>query len=362
MFLTSVIRLPGFEVGGEFLNLYGLEPCKTSLNTINFLAKSPMAEYIAIEEEPEAYKKRYFKGCLALNPKSNILVSRYGGLGDIQFILPAIKEIKKRYPEVKIRMAVMEKDREMIHNCDFIDSFCQTHFPTVKDLEWSDYVLDFFDTVEGIGEDEAKLRNPIDISAEIVGLKLSDYKGFWKTTVEEKKWAESIFAGRKGLKIAMPLSASSPHRSWTLQDELIQKLVEWNKDITVVIFGEGQGHAEAVYNRIKRLNIPNVIDMVGKTTTRQYVNLALEADCIFTNDSGIVNLGAIFDKKILAIYSTVPAETRINHYETVQGLQVKSSCSPCYKLSAECLHKDKCLNTVTVNEVFTKIVSMLEVK
>ena len=70
----------------------------------------------------------------------------------------------------------------------------------------------------------------------------------------------------------------------------------------------------------------------------------------------------IFDKKILAIYSTVPAETRINHYETVQGLQVKSSCSPCYKLSAECLHKDKCLNTVTVNEVFTKIVSMLEVK
>jgi ADP-heptose:LPS heptosyltransferase len=318
-----------------------------------------MSEYISIEEEPIYYKKRYYKGCLEKNKKANIQVLRYGGIGDIQFIIPAIREIKKRYPEVKIRMAVMEKDREMISNCDFIDSFCQTHFPTIKDLAWADFVLDFFDTVEGIGEDEAKLRNPIDISAEIVGLKLSDYKGFWKTTPEEKKWAESVFAGRKGLKIAMPLSASSPHRAWTMQDELITKLVEWNKDITVVIFGEGQGHAEAVYNRIKRLNLPNVIDMIGKTTTRQYVNLALECDLIFTNDSGIVNIGAIFDKKILAIYSTVPKETRTSHFPTVEGLQVKSSCSPCYYLHHECKQKDKCLNTITVNEVYLKITEMV---
>lgn len=357
MFLTASLRLPGFEVGGESLNLYGLEPCKVSINTVNFLKKSPMAEYIAIEEEPEVYKKRYFKGCL--KPNSKLLVSRYGGIGDIQWILPALKEIKKRNPEVKIRMAVMEKDREMIYNCDFIDSFCQTHFPTVADLTWADYVLDFFDTVEGIGEDEAKHRNPIDISAEIVGLKLSDYKGFWKTTSEEKQWAESIFAGRKGIKIAMPLAASSPHRSWNLHDELIQKLVEWNKDITIVIFGEGQGHTEAVYNKIKSLNSPNVIDMVKNTTTRQYVNLALESDLIFTNDSGIVNVGAIFDKKILSVYSTVPKETRIDHYPTVEGLQVKSYCSPCYKLHHECKFKQKCLNTITVNEVFNKIVKMI---
>ena len=123
--------------------------------------------------------------------------------------------------------------------------------------------------------------------------------------------------------------------------------------------GEGTPHTEAVYNRIKNMNLPNIIDMVKKTTVRQYMNLALGCDLIFTNDSGIVNIGAVFDKKILAIYSTVPKETRIDHYPSVIGLQVKSDCSPCYKLAHECKFKDKCLNTITVNEMFNKITEMV---
>ena len=68
--------------------------------------------------------------------------------------------------------------------------------------------------------------------------------------------------------------------------------------------------------------------MTKKTTLRQMVALCNECDLIFANDSGIVNIEASLNKKVLAIYSTVPKETRISHYKTVEGVQVKTRCSP----------------------------------
>ena len=361
-YITSSVRMPGFDLGQQHFELYGLEPVHIQDSLMPLLSQLPFYNHLAIEEKPEMFKKRYFKGCLEPRIQAKrVLICRYGGIGDIQWIIPCLRAIKEYNKLTEIRFACFEKDREMFIHCNLIDSIISTKYPTLQDLEWADYVLDFFDTVEGIGENEAKNRSPIDISLEIVGLKPSSYLGYYEITAEEKEYARAVLNRKVGEKIlALPLVASSPHRSWNNQEEIIEYLAKNNKDFKCVILADETPHSEGLIRRIRSRDFKNVIDFTKQTTLRQMVAICNEADITISNDTGIVNILATLQKKVIALYSTVPAKTRVKYYDTVYPLEVKKSCSPCYYLSQECKSKNNCLNTISAKEIYNKIQEILK--
>lgn len=360
MYLTSTVRLPELTFGNFKLNFFGMEPVLVPDMLMEHINRTPFVSSIVVESKPTLFKKLYYKGCLENTKGKKLLVIRYGGIGDILWTLPAIQELKNRY-EIKVRFACFEKDRELFYNSDLVDEVITTHYPSIKDVEWADYVLDFFDTVEGIGTDEAKVKNPIDISAEIVGYKLKETVYKIKVDIAETKKAKSrlIMCGLKpGDKlVGFPLTASSPHRTWYKQPELIKMLLDYDKNLKVVVLGKE--NCELLVTRIKALRSDRIIDLTNQTSLREYIAILNECNVIMSNDTSAVHISAGLGKNVVAIYSTVPAHTRVSNYPTVMGIEVQKDCSPCFKLSENCPNAESCLSTINVEEIFNEIIKKL---
>lgn len=360
MYLTATVRIPNLTIGNFELNCFGMEPVLVPDYLVEPLSRTPFITSIAVEDKPKLFKKMYYKGCLEETKGKKLLVIRYGGIGDILWTLPAIKELKDRY-DVKVRFACFEKDRELFYESDLVDEVITTHYPTVKDVEWADYVLDFFDTVEGVGTDEAKVKNPIDISAAITGYKLKEKVYKIKVSIAEERKAKSKLAMhgvKKGDKvIGFPLTASSPHRTWYKQPELIKMLLEYDKTIKIVLLGKE--NVDLLVSKIKEAKSDRIIDLTNKTSLREYIAMLNECNVIMSNDSSAVHLSAGLGKNVVAVYSTVPAHTRVSNYPTAVGLEVKMSCAPCYKLSENCPNAESCLSTINVEEVFNEVIKKL---
>src|SRR3990167_9239281 len=145
-YITSSVRLFINLPDNRQLNLFGLEPKVVSSQMIDFFKTYEHFSSIKVENIPQMYKKKYIPNCLIKNPQAKILVIRYGGIGDVLWTTPAIRAIKEQYPLTKIKYCVSEKDREILYNNPYIDGVIATKFPRVSDLEWADFVLDFFDS------------------------------------------------------------------------------------------------------------------------------------------------------------------------------------------------------------------------
>ena len=308
------------------------------------------------------YKKKYIPNCLIKNPQAKILVIRYGGIGDVLWTTPAIRAIKEQYPLTKIKYCVSEKDREILYNNPYIDGVIATKFPRVSDLEWADFVLDFFDSVEE--NEEAKVKDPIDISCDWVGLQPSSYLPVYVMQNYEKEWAKMFLSSmgykKENILIGMPLTASSMNRTWLGYHELIDVLLKTYKDLQIILLGNlphGESITQKIHNTIEKSD--RIIDVYGRTTLRQSFAIYNECNLIFSPDTGAVPVCASLGKKVLAMYSTVPKETRIKYYPTVKGIQADVDCNPCYKLW-DCEKKYKCMNSISVYSVFSELSKLIE--
>jgi len=360
MYITSTVRLPSLTIGEFELNCFGMEPVLVPDQIIEPLGRTPFSGSIFAEDVPEVFKKKYYKGCLEGTKGKKLLVIRYGGIGDIMWVLPAIQELKNRFGVI-VRFACFEKDRELFYESDLVDDVITTHYPTVNDVKWADYVLDFFDTVEGIGTDEAKVRNPVDINAEIIGYKIKEPVFKININAIEERRAKNILISL-GIKpddkiIGFPLTASSPHRTWYKQAELIKMLLDYDKKIKIIVFGKE--NVDLLVTKIRDIKSDRILDLSNTTSLREFISLLNECNVVMSNDTSAVHLSAGLGKSVVAIYSTVPAYTRTSHYPTVAGIEVKKECSPCYKLSEHCPNIESCLATINVEEVFNEIIKKL---
>jgi heptosyltransferase-2 len=116
---------------------------------------------------------------------------------------------------------------------------------------------------------------------------------------------------------------------------------------TVMIFG-APGDADncvAVENALKESATP-VVNMAGKTTLRQFIDLAAACSVFLTNDSGAMHVASALSVPTVAVFgSTNPTTTGpAGPYKVV--VQEKVKCSPCFK--RECpLENHLCMDSVT---------------
>jgi len=153
--------------------------------------------------------------------------------------------------------------------------------------------------------------------------KIRDFTPVLNLTYEEIKYGEQYINPNK-INIAMGLmSNGSDARSYPKEyyDELLNKLNRTGR-YNIIITDQSS---------IKLLERPNVINLTGKLSIREWAAVVYNCDGVVSMDTGIYWIGLAFEKPCLIMFTTVDPEIRISHHKNLcKIIYPPLKCKPCY--------------------------------
>lgn len=275
----------------------------------------------------------------------SLLILRTGGLGDNTLLTPVLREIKRRWPAVKIAHAGIKELQQSIQNLPFIDELIDYPVPLAKAQEYDGWVF-----LEGAIEknEDAKTLHSVDAVAKFIGLTLPencDKVQAYEPTQKERSWALWAYPRIPGVKrLCVQMGASARCRTYPMQktNEVVVEMLK--KGWEVFLLG-APGEIKPQKDPTPGLRI--VTDGV---TFRQRAALIETADCLLGPDSSLVHIAGALNVKSVALYGPFPWQVRTQYNPTTHALVRKEgfSCSPCFHHShgrnqfpANCPTKDK---------------------
>jgi heptosyltransferase-2 len=111
---------------------------------------------------------------------------------------------------------------------------------------------------------------------------------------------------------------------------------------------------QSIGNRIEALVGKDCLNLCGKTSLAEAVDLLSLVQAVVTNDSGLMHVAAALDKPLIAIYgSSSPSKTPpLSHRAKV--LYLGLPCSPCLQRTCRLMHL-KCLREISALQVLTAL-------
>ncbi|WP_374088668.1 lipopolysaccharide heptosyltransferase II [Methylomicrobium lacus] len=101
---------------------------------------------------------------------------------------------------------------------------------------------------------------------------------------------------------------------------------------------------------INRLSHDACIDLTGKTTLSEAVDLLSLADVVISNDSGLMHVAAALNKKLIAIYGSSAPYFTPPLNENARIISLNLDCSPCFKRECPLGHLH-CLVKITPQQI-----------
>ncbi len=157
----------------------------------------------------------------------------------------------------------------------------------------------------------------------------------------------------------MPGAEYGPAKCWPLQyfGELAARLGERGHAVWVFGSAKDVGAARAIAENAENAQAASVVNLCGRTTLEEAIDLLADCRCGVTNDSGLMHVAAAVGLPIAALYgSSSPAftppltERAVVHY---LGLE----CSPCFE--RECpLGHFRCLREITPERVLASLAEL----
>ena len=153
--------------------------------------------------------------------------------------------------------------------------------------------------------------------------------------------------------------ASLEIKQWKHFDRLLERLN--NENIVFIIF-EGPKEEEAVA-RVRNSAISVKAQFItSKTDIRTYVRRLAICNLVICNDSGAGHIATALGVPTCVIFGPIDPELAKpyveNEFEKLRIISKELECKPC--LSTSCKHNKECIDEVTTEEVFTKVMSLLD--
>ena len=296
------------------------------------LENSSKTQYAKMRPAEKLFKDVYkpYNGQDLSNKK--LVVWRTGGIGDLLFIQPSLRYLKKKYPTCIIYICCAPTYHSIVATWDCIDK--------VLDFPLSDtylYECDYHTTFEGVIErtEEAEKVNAYKLFSEWMGLnKISnkDLVPILKTVPIHDEIVQDYLTKNNLVEnefIVMQLRASSPIRTpgsncW--------------KNIMIPLLKEGYNFAitdnPLMADRIDKfisIVIPdqykNQVYNFTSSSTNILNSISLVAKCRMTlsPDSSFIHIGQALNKPGLGIYGPFSGDVRLSTYKNAEWVEPRES-------------------------------------
>jgi len=321
------------------------------------------------------------------NPQ-NILVIRPGGIGDAVLLIPAIRHLKRNYPDAKITLLGEKRNSTIFSLCSCVDK--SIHYDNLRELftvirggydmvidteQWhrlSAVIARFTGAslIIGYGTNERKRLfthavpySHSDYEAESfinliasMGIKRPDK--FNTPFLVIPKYAKQNAERMLGNLVAKPFvaifpGASIPERRWGADKygEVSARL--YLQGIPVVVIGGKEDACDR-----EKIDAGNFsLNLVGKTSLVETAAVIDMSDLLVSGDSGILHIGVGLGKPTVSLFGPGIAKKWAPSGSRHIVINKNLPCSPCTKFgyTPKCYISAKCMADISVDEVVAAI-------
>ncbi|MFA5389546.1 MAG: glycosyltransferase [Candidatus Omnitrophota bacterium] len=365
-------------------------------------ARKKIEREYSLARMTESTIKVYEEAC----KKKNILVIKFGAIGDVILIVPSLRLLRNNFPDARISVLIGPESKHVLKNCPYIDELIlydrkgrdrgvkglmktagvlrRKNFDISVDFQnnrishliaWLGAVPERFGYRNGnarMGFCVNKGIKYLDIKATplaeqfriLKSMKIntagaSTYLEMWPSKEDfsyvdsllDRAWVSKsqVLAG-----INIGSSARWETKRWPLKKfaKLSDMLAE--KDIRVVLTGS-KDSIEAAKDFMKLSGVKPV-NMIGRTSITQLAALIKRCKVFVTGDSAPMHVASGMGVDFITLFGpTDPAR----HYEpTEKGTVVRKDlkCAPCYK--ARCKNR-ACMENISVEEVYKLVMEKI---
>jgi heptosyltransferase-2 len=164
--------------------------------------------------------------------------------------------------------------------------------------------------------------------------------------------------GRAGQPVAIlcPGSVNSRAKRWPAERyaELADRFIDAGMEVVLV----GSPRETEVSNEVSARTTRKPIVLTGKTTVAEVVALISVADLLVTNDTGPAHIGAALGTPTLVIFGPTNPLTTYPRSVRAELIRQPPDCAPC--MLRDCPIDHRCMTTISVDEVFRRVMSMHE--
>lgn len=171
------------------------------------------------------------------------------------------------------------------------------------------------------------------------------------------------FLTRKGVDLSRPIVALGPGstnsmaKRWPYERfATVADLLHKEKAANIILLG-GPDDVE-VAAKISAMSRASLLDLTAKTSLGDAADILSVCDLMISNDMGLAHLAPAVGTATLVIFGPTNPVTTRPFSELAQVLRVEVECSPC--MLRECPIDHRCMERVTVEQVFSAAVSKLE--
>lgn len=153
-----------------------------------------------------------------------------------------------------------------------------------------------------------------------------------------------------------PGAEYGPAKRWPVEYFAEVAINMLNKGWQVWIFGSKKESELAI--EIQKLTNDQCIDLTGKTTLLEALDLLALSKSVITNDSGLMHVAAALNRPLVVVYGSSTPKFTPPLAQQVSKVHLNLVCSPCFKRVCPLKHFD-CMNQIKPNLVLDNLNRLL---
>ena len=281
------------------------------------------------------------------------VIRRVGGIGDVLMVTPALRQLKRDFPKLKLTFALDLHStgnnvyHELVRNAPFVDFIVDARH---VDRSKYDAVTDVSAVCLRFEREDLPAINRIDLFGRAIGVRgLVNKLPFYKVEKVEAEWAarQAASARAAGKKIVVLHTASMEEKRCWPVEKYIQLIKSARSEDLPVHFWVLDFNRK--YSGWRDLGCSNW----SGTDVRQMAALIAEADLFIGPDSGPMHIAGAVRTSSIVMFGSVPPQARINHYSTHESATAEVPCLGCwYK---KCPYDIRCMKGLESALIYMKM-------